>query len=298
MLEDTVKKLQDWYSGADKRMLFAVSLCLLLVSSGYLYYNMGRERGAKEEGEWLLKGLNLRGGNQLTADIPIDMEVNTRELERYFADRGIETEIRTSRSATERRLEVRTDIRVTEEEIVDVLTEWGMEIEDYTFNQVDPGLAEGFWEQSRLALIAAFIFMGVVVFFVFRDFIPFVAIIYAVGLDMIVVLAVMQLFQIPLTLASFAGLLLVIGYSVDSDVVLVTRVLKRKKGTVSERTFSAMRTNIAMMVTTLSALVVLYIATTAQALREVASVLIIALAIDFISTWFGNASIIRWWVER
>ncbi len=298
MLENTIKRLQEWYESADKRMLFAVSLSMLILSSGFLYYNMGRERGAKEEGEWFLKGMTLRGGNQLTADIPGDMEVDVRALEGYFADRGIESEIRISTSPTVRRIVVRTDTDTTEEDILGVLGERGFEIQDYSFNQVDPALAEGFWEQSRLALIAAFIFMGLVVFFVFRDFVPFVAIVYAVTVDMIAILAIMQVLQIPLTLASFAGLLLVIGYSVDSDVVLVTRVLKRRKGSVSQRTFSAMKTNMAMMVTTLSAVVVLYISTTAQALREVASVLIIALLIDFISTWFGNASIIRWWVER
>ncbi len=298
MLDKTIKSLQKWYDGADKRMLFTVSLVLLILSSGFLYYNMGRERGEKEAGEWFLKGLTLRGGNQLTADIPEGMDINVRRLERQFADAGVETQIRESRSPTARRLEVRTGIDVTENEILDILRDSGVEVEDYTFNHVNPSLAEGFWRQSRLALIAAFIFMGIVVFFVFRDFIPFIAIIYAVSMDMIVVLALMQVFQIPLSLASFAGLLLVIGYSVDSDVVLVTRVMKRRKGTVSERTFSAMKTSMGMTITTLSALAVLYIATTAQALREVASVLIIALAIDFISTWFGNASIIRWWVER
>ncbi len=298
MLEDTIKGLQDWYDGADKRMLFAVSLVLLIASSSFLYFNMQRERGNKEAGEWFLKGLTLRGGNQLTADIPEDLEINVRDIERHFRNAGVDSQVRVSISPTARRLEVRTDVDATEDEILNLLDEYGIEVEDYTFNHVSPRLAEGFWEQSRLALIVAFIFMGVVVFFVFRDAVPFIAIIYAVSVDMIAVLALMQVFEIPMTLASFAGLLLVIGYSVDSDVVLVTRVMKRRKGTVSERTFSAMKTNIAMMITTLSALVVLYIVTTAQALREVASVLIIALMIDFISTWFGNASIIRWWVER
>ncbi len=298
MFENMIKKLQGWYSRADGRVLFSVSLVLLLLSSGFLYYNMGRERGAKEEGEWFLKGLTLRGGNQLTAEVPLDMEIVPREIESEFRDRGIESEVRESRSATERRLEIRTGVDTTEDDIINVLGDIGIEIEDYSFNKVSPALAEGFWEQSRLALVAAFVFMGVVVFFVFREAAPFIAIIYAVSVDMIAVLAIMQLLQIPLTLASFAGLLLVIGYSVDSDVVLVTRVMKRKKGSIDERTFSAMKTNVAMMITTFSALFVLYIATTAQALREVAIVLMIALAIDFLSTWFGNASIIRWWVER
>lgn len=303
MLESTVESLQDWYSSADKRMLFAVSLVLLVAASGFLYFNMQRERGKKKAGEWFLKGLTLRGGNQLTAEVPEGVNIDARELEEHFANEGVETQVRQSVSATTRRVEIRADADTSEDEIVDILNdylknEYGAEAEDHTFHHVDPSLAEGFWEQSRLALIAAFIFMGVVVFFVFRDFVPFIAILYAVSMDMIVVLAVMQVLEIPMTLASFAGLLLVIGYSVDSDVVLVTRVMKRRKGTISERTFSAMKTNMAMMITTLAALVVLYMATTAQALRQVASVLIIALLIDFVSTWFGNASIIRWWVER
>ncbi|MFP4633471.1 MAG: hypothetical protein ACLFM9_00645 [Candidatus Aenigmatarchaeota archaeon] len=298
MFEGTIKRLQDWYSSADKRMLFSVSLVLLIASCGFLYYNMGRTRGAKEEGEWFLKGLTLRGGNQLTAEIPVDLEVDVRKVEDLFAEEGIESRVRAARSATERRVEVRTGTDTTEEKILEVLGKEGIEVKDHSFNTVDPALAEGFWEQSRLALIAAFFFMGIVVLFVFRDFVPFVAILYAVTMDMIVVITMMQVFQIPLTLASFAGLLLVIGYSVDSDVVLVTRILKRREGTVTERAFSAMKTSMAMMLTTLSALVVLYLTTTAKALREIAAVLIIALLIDFVSTWFGNASVIRWWVER
>ncbi|MFP4117196.1 MAG: hypothetical protein ACLFQ8_03555 [Candidatus Aenigmatarchaeota archaeon] len=298
MLESTIKGLQDWYDGADKRMLFAISLVLLIASSSFLYFNMQRERGNKEAGEWFLKGLTLKGGNQLTAEIPEDMDISSRDLERHFADADVEAQVRQSVSATSRGIEVRTRIDSTEDEIINILRDYGMEVDEYTFNEVDPSLAGGFWEQSRLALIGAFVFMGVVVLFVFRDFVPVVAILYAVSMDMIVVLAMMQVFQIPMTLASFAGLLLVIGYSVDSDVVLVTRVIKRKKGTVSERVFSAMKTNMGMMTTTLSALTILYLATTAAALREVASVLIIALLIDFVSTWFGNASLIRWWVER
>ena len=297
MFESTVKRLQDWYSSADKRMLFSVSLILLIAASGFLYYNMQRERGNKEAGEWFLKGLTLRGGNQLTADLPEDADVDERQLEKTFADEGIEAQVRLSVSATQQRIVIRTGPETTEDMILGVL-EGEVDVEDFTFSSVDPALAQGFWDQSRLALIAAFVFMGIVVLLVFRDFVPFIAILYAVSMDMIVVLSLMQVFEIPMTLASFAGLLLVIGYSVDSDVVLVTRVLRRRKGSVSERTFSAMRTNMAMMVTTLSALVVLYIATTAQPLRQVASVLIIALLIDFVSTWFGNASIIRWWVER
>ncbi|MFP4045999.1 MAG: protein translocase subunit SecF [Candidatus Aenigmatarchaeota archaeon] len=290
MLRDIQEKLKNWYSDTDYRVLFSISLIMLLVFSGFLVINR------QQTGEWFKRGLNLRGGKQLS--IYTSGEIDTKDLEDYLNDRGVESVVRSAVSATGTEVMVQLPTDVDEDEVLGLIEEKGIDIESHSFNEVGPELGESFWKQSRLAMMVAFIFMGIVVFVVYKDFVPSVAIIFASFTDIIGTLAVMQVLDIPLTLASFAGLLLVIGYSIDSDIVLTTRVLKRRKGTVNERTFSAMKTALTMTITTLAALVVLYLVTTAPALREVATVLIIALMIDLVATWFGNASILRWWVER
>lgn len=284
------KVLKNWYAETDYRILFAVSLIMLLSFSVFLVFNK------QTTGDWFKRGLNLKGGKQLS--IYTSGNVNVGQLEEYLVDEGIQSTVRSAVSATGTEIIINLPMEIDEDRTLDLIESRGIDIESHSFNEVGPELGQSFWKQSRLALMVAFIFMGIVVFIVYKDFVPSVAIIFAAFTDIIGTLAVMQIFDIPLTLASFAGLLLVIGYSIDSDIVLTTRILKRRKGSLNERTFSAMKTALTMTVTTLAALVVLYIATTAPALREVATVLIIALLIDLVATWFGNASILRWWVEK
>ncbi|MFB6215386.1 MAG: hypothetical protein ABEJ72_00215 [Candidatus Aenigmatarchaeota archaeon] len=276
---DFLSKPKNWYIEADQRVLLAVSLIVLFIFSGLLYVNHQRT------GEWFQKGLDLKGGKELSisrSNVPDD--ITPSDIEKYLLDNDIESQAQMTSSVTGGNLLVKVPLQVNETRLLDLLQERGIKTSDYSFSEVGPAVAESLLKQSQLALIVAFIFMAVTVFIVFRDFVPSIAIVFAAFMDIIGTLSVMQVFNIPLSLASFAGLLLVVGYSIDSDIVLTTRVLKRKKGSVSDRTISAMKTSLTMTITTLSALFVLYIATTAQALRQVAIVLMIALLIDLLAT--------------
>lgn len=289
MFSSFLEKFKEFYSNTSPKVFFAISLALLIFFSSFLVYNRS------QTGEWFEKGLELRGGSRLTVH---ELNYNTNQIESYLSDAGIESSVRRTVSAAGYEIIIQFDSEITEDEVLNVLDDRGIDTSSTSYSEVGPELGEAFWNQSRLALMIAFIFMAFVVFIVFKSFAPSIAIIYAATTDIIGTLAVMQMLNIPLTLASFAGLLLVLGYSIDSDIVLTTRVLKRRKGSIMERTFSAMETAMTMTVTTLAALFVLYFATTAQALRDVAIVLIIALLIDFAATWLGNASILRKWVEE
>jgi len=132
----------------------------------------------------------------------------------------------------------------------------------------------------------------------FRYSLPSLAIIYAAVADFIGVLAIMNLIGMRLSSAGVAALLMLIGYSVDSDVLLATKVIKRRSGTVLHRVYSAMKTGLTMEVTTLAALIVLYVVAPASTLKTISTVLIIGITLDLPSTWLMNAGILRWWMER
>jgi preprotein translocase subunit SecF len=121
--------------------------------------------------------------------------------------------------------------------------------------------------------------------------------------DIIIAAGGMSLFGIPLSLASVGALLLLIGYSVDTDILLTTRVLRRREGTVTERAVDAMKTGLTMAVTSISAMATLYIVVvllipSAEVLADIAAVLIIGLAADVLVTWLMNLGILRWYLER
>jgi preprotein translocase subunit SecF len=126
--------------------------------------------------------------------------------------------------------------------------------------------------------------------------------------DMLIAAAFMNVAGIELSLGTVAALLMLIGYSVDSDILLTTRVLKRR-GTVQENISNAMKTGITMTTTTLAALVVMYVVSTYSylvipsfsqitLLSNISIVLIFGLVADLLNTWLLNTSVLRWYVTR
>jgi len=166
--------------------------------------------------------------------------------------------------------------------------------------EIGPSLGESFWESSIWVAGIALLLVIIVIFIFFREIIPSLAVIAAAIFDISGALALMTVFGFPLTLASIPALLMLIGYSVDTDILLTTRLLKRKEKNAKERTIDSMKTGLTMTLTTLAALVsMLILSYFSQILIifQIAAVLFFGLLADLISTWFMNAPILLWYVE-
>jgi preprotein translocase subunit SecF len=171
-----------------------------------------------------------------------------------------------------------------------------------SFRAVGPLLSKQTLNQVYYALGFAFLFMSITVFIIFRNLVPSLAVIFAALSDIIIAVGGMSLFGIPLSLASVGALLMLIGYSVDTDILLTTRVLKRREGTINERAVDAMKTGFTMAAAAIGSMVALYLAVRffmpyAQVLEDIASVLIIGLVADVLATWLMNLGILRWYME-
>ena len=167
--------------------------------------------------------------------------------------------------------------------------------------EVGVALGETFWNSAINVSIIAIILVVLVIFAFFREIIPSLAVIAAAIFDIAGALALMAIFSVPLSLSSIPALLMLIGYSVDTDIMLTTRLLKRKERTVRERSMEAMKTGLTMTFTTLAALVamlVLSYLTQMFVVFEIAAVLFFGLCADIISTWLMNAPVLLWYVER
>jgi preprotein translocase subunit SecF len=171
-----------------------------------------------------------------------------------------------------------------------------------SFRAVGPSLSKQSLTQVYYALAFAFLFMSITVFIIFRNLIPSLAVIFAALSDIIIAVGGMSLLGIPLSLASVGALLMLIGYSVDTDILLTTRVLKRREGTLNERAIDAMKTGFTMAAAAIGSMVALYLVVRffmpyAQVLDQIASVLIIGLVADVLATWLMNLGILRWYME-
>ena len=162
---------------------------------------------------------------------------------------------------------------------------------------VGPTMGEDLQVQARNALIIAFIGMTIVVFIAFRSIIPSFVVILSALSDMTMAVGFMVIFGIALELGTVAALLMVIGYSVDSNILLTTKLLKRR-GDLRDKVRDAMTTGITMTFTTIAAIFSLYVISTHPILDSIAVVLLFALFADLMNTWMLNAGILMWYLKR
>jgi preprotein translocase subunit SecF len=92
---------------------------------------------------------------------------------------------------------------------------------------------------------------------------------------------------------------MLIGYSVDTDILLTTRVLKKKEGSVNHRIYGAFKTGIFMTTTGLCAVLPAFLVITGlpDSFRQIFLILTIGLFADILNTWLTNASIIKWYAD-
>lgn len=171
----------------------------------------------------------------------------------------------------------------------------------YQRREVSPTLGESFWQTAFSVGIVAVFLVVIVIFLFFRKVIPSVAVIAAAAFDMLGALALMSIFGIALSLSSIPALLMLIGYSIDTDMLLTTRVLTRSERTPRERASDSMRTGLTMTFTTIAALAVMLVLSYFNQITvifEIAAVILFGLLADIIATWMMNAAILLWYVEK
>jgi len=161
-------------------------------------------------------------------------------------------------------------------------------------------LSSSFYQQLRIAVLVAFLFMAVVVFIIFRSIVPSGAVILAAFSDIVMTLTVVDILGMQLSIAGVVAFLMIIGYSVDTDILLTTRVLKRRENTINSRLFGALKTGLTMTLTSIAAISVslIVVFNSSEVLRQIFTILLIGLGFDLFNTWFANASILKWYAEK
>ncbi len=171
---------------------------------------------------------------------------------------------------------------------------------DAKVDQIGETFGKTLQSQAVLAMIFSFIGMSIVIFVAFRTFVPAVAVVLSAFADMVMTAATMNIVGIPLSLGTLAALLMLIGYSVDSDILLTNRVLKRQ-GKLNDKLTGAFHTGIIMTSTTVAAAAAMFIVAwfgSVMILMEISAVLLIGLIFDVMNTWLTNVGILKWYVLK
>lgn len=170
----------------------------------------------------------------------------------------------------------------------------------YSTETVSPALSLHFIDQAGMVVIYSAILSVILVFFFFRAPVPSAAVLIGAFSDIVIALGAMSLFGIPLSLPSFAALLMLVGFSLDTDILLTTRILKRK-GDPRENAFDAMKTGMTMSMTAIVAFMALFalaLLTHIPTYYEISAVALAGLGGDLFATWGINAVMVLYYKER
>lgn len=260
-----------------------IFLAICLVSIGIKY---------NQTGDFLNKDVSLRGG--LSATVYTEQEVNIEELENNLPGEG---RVRTlTDPASGRQVGIILDVTQTNEEeltrFLETTVAIKLDAQNFSLEETQAALGESFFRQLFMALLFAFILMGIVVFITFKAFIPSVAVIQAAVTDVVGALAIMNWLGVEISTAGIVAFLLVIGYSIDSDILLTTRVLRAKKGSIFDRMYGAAKTGLTMTFATIAALSVGLIFATSPVIKQMFFIIVVALLIDIASTYLTNAGLL------
>ncbi len=273
-----------------KQMIIVPAIFLLLSLSilSYTYLKTGSPVGL---------GVEFSGGTVITFDSTKSPDQLKEEFKSFPLIQAREEE-----TGSRRILQFG---QMNEIQLNDLTKKINTEYTKVEIKQMGEVVSRSLQEQALRAIILSFLGMAIVVFIIFRTFTPSIAVVISAFADIAFAAAMMNVFGVALSLGTVAALLMLIGYSVDTDILLTTRLLKRK-GELDDKIRDAMKTGLTMTTTTLAALIALFIVSSGTVMsfiridiiRDISVVLIFGLFADIVNTWMTNLGILRWYIEK
>ncbi len=264
--------------------LMAGPLVILILCVGFLSVNTAIT------GLPITPGIDFAGGTE----VDLYTQQTQAQILETFADYPLETPLMTSSGW------ILKFSPMSDDQYRQLNTLLNESYSGYTINQFSPLFGATLQGQAAYAILFSFIGMTIVVFVAFRTLVPAAAVVLSAFADIAMTAVAMQVLGIHLSLGTTAALLMLIGYSVDSDILLTTRILKRK-GKTDEKFAGAFHTGFIMTTTTMAAVASMWVVSylgTIQIIQDISAVLLLGLFFDMFNTWLTNAGILKWYAER
>jgi len=275
------------------KFLIIIPILILIISLVYMI------SFTVQTGDILRKDVSLTGGTSLTVYTDkISLDELESKLKPIFSDVSV-------RSLTDFGTGKQLALTIESQAKPDDLKKAAEEILGYSLDEKNSSmeftgeaLSKSFYKELLFAIGLAFLFMSIVIFLIFKVPLPSIYVITCAFLDILVPMAAANIMGIRLSAAGVAAFLMLIGYSVDSDILLTMRVLRRKEEALNSRIFGAFKTGITMTLTSVAAVTAGYVITISPVLKEIFFILLIGLITDILVTWLANASLLKWYCEK
>jgi preprotein translocase subunit SecF len=289
--ENFKKKFAEFH---DKNYKLLLLIPLILIIGCFIYMTSFYA----QNNDFIYKDVSLTGGTSVTINDP---NLDSTELKNYLSSKLEDINIREISDLTTNKqlaiiIETKSDGEYTKE-VLEEFLDYELTDTNSSFEFTGASLSGTFYQQLLVAIIIAFILMSLVVFVQFKSLVPSLAVIYSAFADVFMSIVAMNLLGIRISSAGIVAFLMLIGYSVDTDILLTNRVLKRGSESINSRIFESFKTGITMTFTSLFAVLaaLLIVGSFSSILFQIFLIMALGLAFDLLNTWLTNVSIIKWY---
>ncbi|MDP3992338.1 MAG: protein translocase subunit SecF [Nanoarchaeota archaeon] len=276
------------------KLLLLIPAAILIFSFVYMgiFYS--------NTGDFIIRDISLTGGTTVTIFEKISIDKIQSDLSGKLDSLDVrEIYDLITREQKAFIIETKSDANTTRQVLEDYLG-YTLNEENSSFEFTGSALSESFFKQLVIAVILAFFFMAIVVFIMFRTFVPSMAIIISAFADILMTLVLFNILGYKLSSAGIVAFLMLIGYSVDTDILLTNRVLRRHGEPINRKIWGAFKTGMTMILTSLLAVLfaLIIVGSFSGILTQIFTIIIFGLCFDIFNTWVTNVSIIKWYALK
>ena len=287
-------KISRFHDRNYKKLLILPAIILVL-SFAYMFYFYNAH------GDFVQKDISLTGGTSVTINsenlsvqkVQSDLSANLSSID----VRSISNLLTGQQKAIV--IETTSDANTTRTVLENYLG-YNLTDQNSSFEFTGSSISASFFQQLVIAVIVAFALMALVVFVMFRTFVPSSAVILSAFADIFMTLAAFNILGFKLSSSGIVAFLMLIGYSVDTDILLTNRVLRRHEMSINRKIWGAFKTGMTMVLTSFVAVGLALIVTGpfSKDLTQIFTIILIGIGFDIFNTWITNVSIIKWYALK
>ncbi len=245
-----------------------------------------------KSGDLFLKDIDLKGGTSLTLifneSLPIEKiePIIKQKLDSFIISSSKTIEGYTS-------IKILSEKNVDASEIIAFLNSNGIYPIEHSLEFVGPELGNVFFSQVSLLLTVAYFLLFLITLYIYKRFIISITIIFSSLMNILAVFGIMNLLNQKISFAGFSSLLMLIAFTIDSNVLLATKVFSAKAEEFYEQYKKGLITCLTTDLGLIISMMIVLILTNSPFLINIAQIQIIGFISDILNTWILNAAMLE-----
>ncbi|MCS7093673.1 MAG: hypothetical protein RMJ18_00590 [Candidatus Aenigmarchaeota archaeon] len=244
-----------------------------------------------KNGEFFIRDLDLKGGTSIS--FLTEKEVSIQNVSLILGEFGEKTLISISKTEKEYSVKITLPSEIPYENVTEIIKKSDLDPKDISVQFIGPELGTAFFSQVVYLLSIAYVLVFIGNFFIYRRISVATTILLSSFANIIYIFGMTTLLNIPITFAGFTSILLVIAYTIDSNILLSTKLLGSKIEEFYEQYKKTLITGVTISSSLILSMIIVLIFSDSPFLNNIAQVLLIGFAVDLINTYLLNAGIIE-----